>query len=181
MTLYTDDPSSDLEANFITTKGNKKLKDAVVEYRDPGAFLDRPVEISNPEITSPFNPERVHPVTGKVRPHRGDDISSTRGSAGIENTSVLAPAGGKILRTGFPKGGADNYVVLDIGDGRTTKFFHLNSIGVKAGQYVSRGATLGTVGNTGIGSGPHLHWEYRQNGHPITPNYTLGENHIPYR
>ncbi|KAF3982980.1 MAG: M23 family metallopeptidase [Methylococcales symbiont of Hymedesmia sp. n. MRB-2018] len=85
------------------------------------------------------------------RPHNGLDIATPTG------VPILAPASGKVINTGnyYFNG---NTVFLDHGQGLLTAYLHLNEISVKAGQIVKQGETLGTVGETGRVTGPHLHW-----------------------
>lgn len=85
------------------------------------------------------------------RPHNGLDIATPTGAP------ILAPASGKVINTGnyYFNG---NTVFLDHGQGLLTAYLHLNEISVKAGQIVKQGETLGTVGETGRVTGPHLHW-----------------------
>lgn len=88
---------------------------------------------------------------------------------GREGTHHVTPAaGGKVVRTGFQEKGAGNYVVIDIGGGQETKYFHLQDVHAENGQYLTRGEVLGTAGNTGASRGAHLHTEYWD----MTGNYT---------
>ena len=96
---------------------------------------------------------RMHPKTGEVRPHHGMDMASKKGAR------INSAASGKILFSGV-KNGYGNTVVVDHGSGYYTLYAHMNTISVKAGDEVQNGSQLGEVGNTGIGTGPHLHVEY---------------------
>lgn len=94
--------------------------------------------------------------------HRGLDIASKKG------TPVLAAADGKVVLAGsYRKHGKT--VVLDHGQGVTSLYLHMNDFRVKKGQSVTRGTRLGSVGSTGVSTGPHLHWSVYVHGTPIEP------------
>lgn len=82
---------------------------------------------------------------------------------------TASDAGYVVLAGGGWNSGYGNYVVVDHGNGFTTLYAHLNSVFVKPGETVSRGQQIGTMGNTGNSTGPHLHFEIRYNGVPYNP------------
>ena len=98
--------------------------------------------------------------------HPGQDIAAPRG------TPVLAPADGRVVEAGW-KNGYGQTVVLDHGNGLTTRYAHLSRIGVTAEQELKRGDQLGQVGSTGRSTGPHLHYEVRIGELPISPRHYL--------
>ncbi|HEX8502166.1 MAG TPA: M23 family metallopeptidase [Pyrinomonadaceae bacterium] len=98
--------------------------------------------------------------------HPGQDIAAPRG------TPVLAPAEGRVVEAGW-KNGYGQTVVLDHGNGLTTRYGHLSKIEVTAGQEVRRGEQLGQVGSTGRSTGPHLHYEVRVGELPVSPRHYL--------
>ncbi|SFX49156.1 peptidoglycan DD-metalloendopeptidase family protein [Marinospirillum alkaliphilum] len=111
-------------------------------------------------ISSGFNLNRRHPITGRVQPHYGTDFATPVG------TPVVAPADGRIIRRGWhPYGG--NYLVIDHGQGFETRYLHLHRMYVNRGQDVRRGQQIGQTGNTGRSTGPHLHYELHINGRPV--------------
>lgn len=82
---------------------------------------------------------------------------------------TASDAGYVVLAGGGWNSGYGNYVIVDHGNGFTTLYAHLNSVFVKPGETVSRGQQVGTMGNTGNSTGPHLHFEIRYNGVPYNP------------
>lgn len=94
--------------------------------------------------------------------HRGLDFSLERG------TPVLAANAGKVLAA-EPFVLPGNAVFLDHGQGIISAYFHLEEIRVKAGDLVSQGEVIGTVGNTGRSTGPHLHWQVYAQGRAVNP------------
>ncbi len=119
------------------------------------AFLLAPVDFTR--ISSNFNPRRLHPVLGTVRPHRGTDYAAPTG------TPVYAAGDGKVVKAGFSRANG-NYVFIKHGDQFETKYLHLHKRKAQLGQRVSQGEVIGTVGSTGLASGPHLHYEFLMNG-----------------
>lgn len=105
---------------------------------------------------------RFHPVLGYGRMHQGVDFAAAKG------TPIQASASGTVAMAGWG-GGYGNVVVLDHGRGMRTRYAHMHRIGVKNGQQVAQGQTIGQVGSTGLSTGPHLHYEVWQNGKPVDP------------
>lgn len=101
---------------------------------------------------------RVHPVTGKTRMHNGTDTPAAVG------TPIPAIKGGKVLKVDYQAGGAGNYIVVDLGDGVTQTLMHLSKTLVKVGDKFDANQVIALSGNTGIGTGAHIHNELRQNG-----------------
>ena len=116
--------------------------------------------ISGP-ITSEFG-WRTHPITGDQRFHSGLDIG---GDYGIP---VHAAQGGTVTYAGWISGHG-NTVIIDHGGGITTLYGHNQSLAVSEGQSVSQGQTISYCGSTGNSTGPHCHFEVRQNGEPVSP------------
>jgi murein DD-endopeptidase MepM/ murein hydrolase activator NlpD len=112
---------------------------------------------------------RIDPFTRQRDFHPGIDISTPIG------TAVQAPADGIVVSTGV-KGAYGNAIIIDHGFGLVTRYGHLASFNVKAGQRVRRGDTIAFVGSTGRSTSPHLHyevWVKDQNQNPI--HYILDE------
>ncbi|MEW5819080.1 MAG: M23 family metallopeptidase [Cyanobacteriota bacterium] len=105
---------------------------------------------------------RTHPISGKRKMHTGIDIAAPGG------TRVNSMANGKVVFAG-KRGGYGNMVIVDHGNGVTTRYAHLSSLNVKNGQQVNAGQHLGGVGSTGYSTGNHLHFEVRENGQAVNP------------
>jgi murein DD-endopeptidase MepM/ murein hydrolase activator NlpD len=112
-------------------------------------------------VTGSFG-ERIDPFNGEGAFHTGIDISAVVGSP------VIAPADGVVTFADF-LGGYGRAINVDHGHGITTRYGHLSSFSVTAGQYVHRGDTIGYVGLSGRSTGPHLHYEVRINDVPVNP------------
>ena len=105
---------------------------------------------------------RKDPINDKVRFHYGQDITINKGE------DVLAPADGKIKEARY-RGGYGKVIKIDHGYGYTTLFSHLSDYKVEKGQQVKRGEIIGTSGNTGRSTAPHLHYEVHHYGTPQNP------------
>lgn len=113
------------------------------------------------QITGSFG-ERIDPFNGEGAFHSGVDISAAVGS------TVIAPADGVVTFADFMSG-YGRAVMIDHGHGISTRYGHLASFAVTAGQYIHRGDTIGYVGLSGRSTGPHLHYEVRINDTPVNP------------
>ncbi len=106
--------------------------------------------------------KRLSPFTGRLAMHKGIDIATRR------NTEILSPAAGTIEYTGYDNG-FGRLVKINHGHGIKTLYGHMAKDNVKIGQKVQRGDVIGFVGNTGMSTGPHLHYEVFVNGLPVNP------------
>ncbi|MEZ4457284.1 MAG: M23 family metallopeptidase [Gemmatimonadales bacterium] len=113
-------------------------------------------------LTSAFQAMREHPILHVARPHEGVDITAPAG------TPIEAPARGRIVSAGWETG-YGNTVVIDHGYGIVTRFAHASKLLVSAGARVERGQRIALVGNTGLSTAPHLHYEVHVNGRPVNP------------
>ncbi|MFB5652905.1 peptidoglycan DD-metalloendopeptidase family protein, partial [Leptospira wolffii] len=150
----------------VTNKGmrlpiSRKITD-IIRYRDP------------------------HPVKGRDPDwHKGLDLATKelafdasidekRKQGQIHTPTVAA---GTVINTGYQKGGAGNYVIIDHGRGVVTKYFHLTSTNVSAGERVEKGQVIGLSGNTGRSTAPHLHFELWDKGKFIDPRTYNWDEH----
>jgi murein DD-endopeptidase MepM/ murein hydrolase activator NlpD len=115
------------------------------------AFLASPMEFSR--VTSGFA-LRLHPILKEWRAHRGVDYAAPIG------TPVRTVGDGVVEFAGWQSGYGKTVEIRHSQD-RTTLYAHLSRIDVKVGQRVPQGSTIGAVGNTGMSTGPHLHFEFR--------------------
>ena len=114
-----------------------------------------------------FTGKRINPFTKKEEFHTGVDIATKKG------TPVLSAADGMVTASEFNKQDG-NRIVIDHGNGYSSAYHHLDSRGVKAGDKVTQGQKIGTVGETGVSMGPHLHFEIRLKGEPCNPIDFIG-------
>lgn len=127
-----------------------------------GFLLAKPVR--GARISSRFTKRRFHPVLKKYRAHLGVDYAARRG------TPVLAAGGGKVIYVGKTRGYGNLIKIRHI-DGYVSLYAHLKSFrrGMKKGKYVKKGHTIAYVGNTGLSTGPHLHFGLYKHGRAINP------------
>ena len=116
-------------------------------------------------ITSPFG-NRKDPFFGTLALHTGTDFHFSPGE------KIKATAPGRIASAGWT-GGYGNMVEIDHGDGISTRYGHMEQVLVKIGDKVNTGDAIGLAGSTGRSTGTHLHYEVRENGHPIDPMYFI--------
>ena len=113
-------------------------------------------------LSSPYG-WRNHPVEKQILFHEGIDISAYPG------TPVYSTAQGKVVKILYSKYGYGNRIVIQHAYGFETLYAHLDIIKVKRGQWVGKNQVIGTVGNTGTSTGPHLHYEIHKNNEPRDP------------
>jgi murein DD-endopeptidase MepM/ murein hydrolase activator NlpD len=95
---------------------------------------------------------------------------------GPVGTEIYATGDGKVIKAEFNHYGYGKEVIIDHGFGYKTIYAHLRNIKVEEGQKVKRGEVIGTLGNTGRSTGPHLHYEVRKHNRPVDPiNYYFND------
>lgn len=162
-----DSGVSELQAIKIMTHGQEitaYLHSDGQYYDKDGQSLQRAFQriplLRNARITSGYNPNRLHPVTGKVSPHNGTDFGIPTG------TPVVAIGDGEVVMVrNHPYAG--NYVVVKHDNTYSTRYLHLSKFLVKKGQRVLKGQKLGLSGATGRVTGPHLHFELLVRNRPV--------------
>lgn len=145
------------DSEQIATLIRQKLAAQSGAVRGTGRF----VFPANARISSGFG-NRVHPILGYSRFHGGVDFAAPQG------TTIYAADSGQVIFSGW-YGGYGQAVIIDHGGGLTTLYAHASRLFVREGQAVQQGQSIAAVGSTGLSTGPHLHFEVRQNGNPVNP------------
>lgn len=128
----------------------------------PTGKMQWPVPASH-TITSKYG-YRIHPISGVKKFHAGIDIGAPGGS------DIVAAESGTVLSASFGyNGGYGNYIVINHGNGVTTRYAHCSNLYVSAGAKISKGQKIAAVGSTGASTGNHLHFEVRVGGDSKSP------------
>jgi murein DD-endopeptidase MepM/ murein hydrolase activator NlpD len=123
-------------------------------------FLKAPVNYSR--ISSRFTKRRFHPVQKRWKAHKGTDYAAGYG------TPIVATANGTVTKSGYT-GGNGNYVKIQHNGTYSTQYLHMTKRKVKVGQRVKQGQIIGTVGSTGLATGPHVCYRFWVNGRQVDP------------
>lgn len=135
----------------------------LVNYEPPSLIFTYPLARRS-RVTSLYG-WRYLEITGQ-RFHHGIDLAAATG------TAILASKAGQVSRAGWV--GTYGYAVyINHNDGTQTRYAHMDSVAVRAGQYVNQSEVIGRVGSTGLSTGPHLHFELRVNGYSVDPREYL--------
>lgn len=109
---------------------------------------------------------RIHPILKVRKMHKGVDFAAPKG------TPIYATGDGVVVAVKTVFGGYGKHIEIDHGFGFTTRYAHMNEFKVKKGQRIKRGDLIGTVGNTGSSTAPHVHYEIMKDGRFVNPvNY----------
>jgi murein DD-endopeptidase MepM/ murein hydrolase activator NlpD len=146
------------------TRQEQSLTELQAYFQDQKSLLASVPSVwpVNGWVTSDFG-SRLDPYTSERVMHAGIDI------AGPHGKEIISPSEGTVVFAGL-EGGYGNVLVIDHGYGVKTRYGHLASMVVKPGDRVKRGQPVGTLGNTGRSTGPHLHYEVRVNGIAQNPH-----------
>lgn len=151
--LYIESKSQD---EVVSLAENKEKQLAAVPAIQP---------VANKQLialASGFGP-RVHPIYKVKKMHTGIDFAASIG------TPIYATADGKVIEVSVRFSGYGKMVEIDHGFGYRTRYAHMHGFAVRQGQNVKRGDLIGYVGNTGLSTAPHLHYEVMLNGSHINP------------
>lgn len=170
-----------------------EVSQTVIEYRQLLAKLERRMELteaSRDEIRSKLEENkyimkhtpsikpiidgtikdkfgfRLHPIIDKIKAHTGVDIAAERG------TEVLATAAGIVEKVNTEykvNHGYGKYIIVDHGNGTKTLYGHLSKVLVREGEKIERWKPIGLVGETGLATGPHVHYEVITDGKQEDP------------
>jgi RHS repeat-associated protein len=198
---YTDNPAEDMKTvtgNDISRAkwkiGEKSAN--ITKWTNPAEKFQRPTTISDPKITSGYLPNRVDPVDGRTTSsHLALDIASESSKVvgnksinNIDGTNLKPLGAGRVTFVDkVDDSQAGRQIEISYGNGRISRYMHTKDINVKEGQWINIDKSVGTVGNTGHGTGPHLHFEVKKvnnsqervgesiwdKGSPINPNRIL--------
>ena len=154
------------KAIYIQSKSFDKIEELAKNKIDMLASIPAilPVSLKNKsthQVTSSFG-YRMHPIYKTPKFHAGMDFTGTVG------TPIYATGNGVVIESKFDKG-YGRHVVIDHGFSYKTLYAHMDKILAKKGQKIKRGDVIGYLGNTGLSTGPHLHYEVRKNNKPIDP------------
>jgi len=130
-------------------------------------LFQRPISVDYP-TTSPFGTRRTYSVADIGNFHAGQDFGAPEG------TLIFAPAPG-VVALAEPLSVRGNAVIIDHGQGVFSGYWHMSEMKVAPGMQVAAGDVLGLVGNTGLSTGAHLHWELRIAGVAVDPMQFLDE------
>lgn len=157
-----------LEAAFFEYKGKivyafpyATSSSGKIEYYDDEGktlknfFLKTPIKFSR--ITSRYSSNRLHPVQGIWKAHKGTDYAAPHG------TPITTTAAGVVEQTGFTAGNG-NFVKVKHNSTFSTQYLHMSKILVRRGQHVTQGQIIGRVGSTGLATGPHVCYRFWKNG-----------------
>jgi murein DD-endopeptidase MepM/ murein hydrolase activator NlpD len=133
----------------------------------------QPISLENFYWISSVFGYRIDPIYKRRAMHRGLDFAAAIG------TPVYATGDGVVKRTKVAKNGYGKEVVIDHGFGYTTRYGHLHEILVHVGQKIKRGNVIGTLGDSGRSTGPHLHYEVLENGRAKNPKHYYAEDLSP--
>ncbi|SDZ13165.1 LysM peptidoglycan-binding domain-containing M23 family metallopeptidase [Tindallia californiensis] len=171
ITVQGQEGKRDIQA-YITEKNGKVADREIIEEKIHAEPVTRVVAVGTKErpatmATGTF----INPTTGRLtspfgmrggRRHTGIDIANSTG------TPIKAADAGRVSHAGS-RGAYGRLVIIDHENGYQTYYAHMDRISVSSGERVHKDQLIGTVGNTGRSTGPHLHFEVRKNGTPVNP------------
>jgi murein DD-endopeptidase MepM/ murein hydrolase activator NlpD len=162
------------EVNDIN-KLSQYLNEVVVPVEEIGGLIDSqnalltdipsvyPIRGGIGHISQLFG-QNPNPFTGQYYIHKGLDLSTYR-----QGDPIIATADGQVVTVDVDLAGFGNYVIIKHKYGFYTRYAHMQSFSVTAGQRVQQGQVIGRIGNTGLSTGPHLHYEVHVGSDVVDP------------
>jgi hypothetical protein len=150
---------------YIQSKSYDQIINRSENKEEMLAALPAIQPISNKDLTRTASGYgwRIHPIYKIKKLHEGMDFTAPTG------TEVYATGDGEVEEVKSSYRGYGKRVVIDHGYGYKTRYAHLNSFNVREGQKVKRGDVIGYVGNTGLSTAPHLHYEVEKDDKKVNP------------
>lgn len=161
-----------VKAVYVQSRSYDEIIGLAMNREDQLASLPAIQPISNKDLTRTASGWgfRIHPIYKILKFHYGMDFTAPTG------TEVYATGDGRIITVDWSKRGYGNQIIIDHGYGYSTMYAHLSDFNVRLGQEVKRGDVIGYVGNTGLSTAPHLHYEVYLNGKKVNPiNYYFND------
>ncbi|MGF1700151.1 M23 family metallopeptidase [Photobacterium makurazakiensis] len=152
------DSDTEIESRLDLAAVNSAVRLAILDQVPNGA----PVKAARQ--SSQFG-VRTHPITGAKKMHRGLDFAVNTG------TPIYAPADGVVEVVRPSKTGSGNFLRIQHAFGFSSSYSHLNKFAVRSGDFVNKNDLIAYSGNTGLSSGPHLHYEIRFVGRALNPRH----------
>ncbi len=157
---------------YIQSKSFDEVMELAKKKEDLLASIPAIQPVSNSDLkrmSSGFG-FRIHPIHKIRQFHWGMDFTAQTG------TEIYSTGKGKVVFASNSHNGYGNHVIVDHGYGYQTLYAHMSEVKVKKGQEIKRGEVLGLVGNTGLSSAPHLHYEVIKDGNKVNPvNYYFND------
>lgn len=167
--ISTYEDRVNVPSSQMSVKGGKYPASQFMPDLDAAASNYSAVSAANISVQMPVNGRissnfgnRIHPIDKTMKFHAGIDIAAPKG------TPIGSAAEGVVTFAGWRKG-YGNLVIVEHPDGRTTRYGHAEKLFVNEGDIVSAGQKIASVGSTGKSTGPHLHFEVRENGAAVDP------------
>ena len=160
------------KAVYVQSKSYDEIIGLALNREDQLASLPAIQPIPNKDLTRTASGWgfRIHPIYKILKFHYGMDFTAPTG------TEIYATGDGRIITVEWSRRGYGNQIIIDHGYGYKTMYAHLSDFNVRLGQEVKRGDVIGYVGNTGLSTAPHLHYEVYMNNKKVNPiNYYFND------
>lgn len=144
-------------------KSRIEEKDSIAYHTLDSIPIYCPIKVSTLKSISSDYGYRIHPIHKYPHIHKGVDFSAQSG------TKVFSAGAGVVKRVEESKYGYGNQIIIAHADNYETRYAHLKDIHVEVGDQILPKQVIGTIGDTGLTTGPHLHYELLKNGYPLDP------------